>query len=152
MLLLTLIQLVCICKGELLYGTQTTNAKNAAALDEIVRINRTHHQQHVDARTRSRSRRKKIDPDGEKWEASTNLSRSSRGIGDSMKNMWKKMRGKKQQWDLSREEASDVYKEYNKCVTKRFSEVLKMEKGQMKPVHAIMALQGERIALKCTVW
>ena len=69
-----------------------------------------------------------------------------------MKNMWKKMRGKKQEWDLSREEASEIYQTYYQCVTKRYEEAKQLEMGKMKPVHAIMALQGERVTLKCTVW
>ncbi|XP_076441091.1 Ig-like V-type domain-containing protein FAM187A [Babylonia areolata] len=68
--------------------------------------------------------------------------------------MWKKMRGKQSGgavWDLSREEASEVFQEYYKCVTKRFEEAWAQQIGKQKPVHAVMALEGERVTLKCTV-
>ena len=87
-------------------------------------------------------------------EAENSLQRSSRGIVDSMKNMWKKMRSKQGSgdWDLSREEASELYQKYYDCVGKRYDEARKMQKGLLKPVHAVMALEGERVTMKCKVW
>ncbi|KAL8566775.1 hypothetical protein ACOMHN_005726 [Nucella lapillus] len=71
-----------------------------------------------------------------------------------MKNMWNKMRAKQAggaAWDLSREEASKVYEDYYECSRKRYEKATKLESGQQQPVHAIMALEGERVTLKCTV-
>ena len=145
-LLLTLIQAQEICNGELSHETQTISLENATVLEEVLDEYRTSHQQNISLREKvvfGRSRSSEI---------STNQSRNTRGIGDKMKNLWKKMRGKKQEWDLSREEASKMFEEYYECITKRHEEAKQLEAGKLKAVHAIMALQGERVTMKCIVW
>ena len=144
-LLLALIQMGEYSKGELSrHETKPIRLKYTTLLDEVD-VDRTRHE----LRARSSLGEKAID--NRSSEITTN-QRKGRGITDKMKNMWKKMRGKKQEWDLSREEASEMYQTYYQCVTKRYEEAKQLETGKMKPVHAIMALQGERVTLRCTVW
>ena len=41
-----------------------------------------------------------------------------------------------------REEASEVFQNYYKCIKKKYTELRDMEKGKIKAVHAVMALQA----------
>ena len=82
------------------------------------------------------------------------LKRYSRESHGKLSNMWKKMKGKgvSKNWDLSRKEASDLFQEYYKCLDVQLEEGRKRELGDIESLHAVMALRGERVTLKCMVW